>query len=70
LFNSCPAEDNYATQFGHDEKLDFSNDLLNLPKSFIESAEPPLNEFVKTFSLKQVLEKYVLNIDSKKLINK
>ncbi|XP_060859957.1 uncharacterized protein LOC132937144 isoform X1 [Metopolophium dirhodum] len=53
VLENCPAEDNNTTQFGHDEELDVSNELINPPKSFIENAEPPLNEFVKTFSLKQ-----------------
>jgi len=66
FYNSGSAEDINTLHFGYDEGLNVSDKLINRPKTFIENAEPPLNELKKTFSIKQeVFEKYVFNVHFK-----
>jgi len=71
LFHSCPSENNGTIQFGYDEALDLSNELINPSDSFIENDERTSNELQYLLSMKQeAVEKFVFNLSSKKLINK
>jgi len=66
LFNSFPSAANLIYK-DPEEQMEVTRELRRSRKRLIKKAQPPLNESGKTFSVEQeVLEKYVLNVNSKK----